>query len=169
MTATNACGECTACCKTHGVKSIQKPIQSACPHCSTRCGCSIYEKRPLECQDFECSWLFGKGGGENCRPDKTGIVPVHVALPEIGVILILTEFREESLKSEFAFKWTWRNLFLGNWTIHHSVRGLQGKSRLYLPRGAADLTLQEKTVLEEQLEREVEVILFTECLRNLVL
>lgn len=66
------CGECRACCYTHGVEQIQKP---AWQHCLHECqqGCAIYQSRPSSCRNFECIWLQGRFE-EGDRPDQTGIV-----------------------------------------------------------------------------------------------
>jgi len=69
------CGPCTVCCTLQGVKeglSIPKPAGVQCPHvCKT--GCSIYEKRPTECQEFACLWLQGLGEVWD-RPDLLGVM-----------------------------------------------------------------------------------------------
>ncbi len=68
-----SCGECTACCKTHEIESLQKPANKWCEHCVIGVKCSIYERRPKACIEYSCAWLEGKGA-ETERPDKTGIV-----------------------------------------------------------------------------------------------
>jgi|GEM_PF-1252604 len=162
-----SCGECTACCKTHGVESIQKNPQSSCTFCVANQGCTIYADRPDECRSFKCSWLDGKGGGLEYRPDRTGVVPVHEFIPDIGEsILILTEFNQGSLNSEFIFKWTQANLFRGYFTIH---RPIHGNDRIYLPKGAENPTEEEHRFFEHYFQKKIDFIPFESFLSTLVL
>ena len=66
------CGECTACCTTHGIREINKQAAEKCEHVC-KAGCSIYQDRPESCRGYECAWLQGMFG-EDVRPDKCGIV-----------------------------------------------------------------------------------------------
>lgn len=68
-----ACGDCRACCTTHGVpQKINKPAFTSCVHeCAT--GCAIYPKRPGPCRAFRCLWLDGLLDDED-RPDRSGLV-----------------------------------------------------------------------------------------------
>lgn len=68
-----SCGECTACCKTHQIETLQKPQGIWCAHCSIGVGCKVYGQRPEECVEYACEWLKGSGF-ESERPDKIGIV-----------------------------------------------------------------------------------------------
>lgn len=68
-----SCGECTACCKTHQIESLQKPQGIWCVHCSIGVGCKVYDQRPKECREYACEWLKGSGF-ELDRPDKIGVV-----------------------------------------------------------------------------------------------
>ena len=66
------CGECTACCTTHGIREIDKPAMKECEHVCDK-GCSIYETRPESCARYECAWLQGMFD-DKFRPDKCGTV-----------------------------------------------------------------------------------------------
>lgn len=75
------CGVCTACCFTHAVEEIGKPMFTRCPHLGPvealggREGCTIYDDRPQACRKFACSWLKGIFGREaKNRPNNLGIV-----------------------------------------------------------------------------------------------
>jgi hypothetical protein len=68
-----SCSGCTACCKTHAVFEIKKPMGTWCSHCNPGQGCRIYPKHPKSCAEFECQWLKGFGKNED-RPDRTKIV-----------------------------------------------------------------------------------------------
>lgn len=50
------CGDCTLCCKLEKIPEIKKPAGKWCDyiHCN---GCTIYQKRPKPCVDFQCMWL----------------------------------------------------------------------------------------------------------------
>lgn len=161
MQTINSCGGCTACCTTHGVPEIKKPPREKCSLCGDR-GCSIYETRPESCRDFECHWLLGNAGGPDCRPDKTGIVPTYVEHPELGLILVLTEFRPDALCSELAFQWTLNNAKKGGLTLHSSFGG---NKRYYLPKGAG----AEGDFTETIQGQITEFILFRSLARGLVL
>ena len=72
------CGSCTACCKTPDLNTPEyyKPQGVWCKHCAIGQGCKIYDKRPLDCQNFECEWLKGYGSEEE-RPDRFHIILDH--------------------------------------------------------------------------------------------
>ncbi len=124
------CGECSACCKTHGVLSLLKPAQVMCKHC-TSAGCGIYLSRPIECRHFKCLWLEGMGS-DLCRPDKTGVVGENRPFLDIPNALWLREVWEGALDLRFAKEWTRRNLLEAFCVIH--VR-INGTGSLYLPPG----------------------------------
>jgi len=67
------CGECTACCTTHGVAELGKPFFAVCEHICGQ-GCGIYASRPQTCRDFKCFWLHGFIASPRYRPDKLGWV-----------------------------------------------------------------------------------------------
>lgn len=66
------CGSCQACCTVFGITELEKPPYSACTHLREH-GCGIYERRPLDCQDYLCGWRLG-GGGAFDRPDLVGVL-----------------------------------------------------------------------------------------------
>ena len=146
------CGECTACCKTHGVRELSKNAGVWCPHCNIGKGCKIYSERPKSCQNFQCSWLVGLGLMEY-RPDKTGIVPANEIISGLdGITLWLHEVNKGSLESEFAKKQTRLNLEVSNSVLHIP---LVGKVRLYLPEGVDDSDLRFRMDM-----REVDIVPF---------
>lgn len=79
----NLCGECSACCKEPRIdkkevfwKDGDKEAGVLCENYSD-CGCSIYEKRPSACSNYECLWLqLSKLMNMNpdFRPDKLGVM-----------------------------------------------------------------------------------------------
>ena len=73
-----ACGSCTACCKAPSLNTPEyyKPPGVWCKHCAIGRGCKIYDKRPRDCQNFECEWLKGYGSEEE-RPDRFHIILDH--------------------------------------------------------------------------------------------
>ncbi|HWC62122.1 MAG TPA: hypothetical protein VG501_00760 [Rhizomicrobium sp.] len=68
------CGTCTLCCKVMGIKEIDKPSGSWCPHCRPGKGCAIYSDRPEECRTFFCDWLAHDYLGPEWKPEKSKIV-----------------------------------------------------------------------------------------------
>ncbi len=131
------CGECTACCKTHGVFEIQKMAGVWCPKSVLSKGCSVYADRPGECRDFACAWLMGFID-EQYRPDKTKIVPEYRIVTGIGTILWLWEVRKGAIRSKFVNAWTLRNLLAGNCIMQVP---LAEPPVLFLPERLADLQL----------------------------
>jgi hypothetical protein len=68
------CGKCSLCCKVMGVPEVKKDFEW-CPHCKPGCGgCTIYEKRPERCRDFNCQWLIDTRFGEYWYPLKSKII-----------------------------------------------------------------------------------------------
>lgn len=67
-----SCGGCTACCFTHKIDALSKPLATACPNCSSA-GCAIYGSHPAECKEYKCFWLLVPFP-EEWRPDKLGVV-----------------------------------------------------------------------------------------------
>jgi hypothetical protein len=146
---TNECGDCSACCTTHGIQAIQKQPKQTCPHCTAGNGCAIYNDRPEDCHDFNCAWLVGLGGGPHRRPDKLGVVV------QLGATSIFSEYRAGALNSEPIFKWTRKILLIGRRVLHHPI---EGNSRMYLPRGA-----------KFPVGQTIQCISFDEAIRGLVL
>lgn len=72
------CGSCTACCKPPDLNTPEyyKPQGVWCKHCAIGEGCTIYDTRPRDCQNFECEWLKGYGS-EKERPDRFHIILDH--------------------------------------------------------------------------------------------
>jgi hypothetical protein len=155
------CGECTACCKTHGVFEMQKMSGDWCPQCEIGKGCKIYSQRPKECQTFKCAWLLGIAAPHH-RPDKTGIVPDYRELPGIGKVMWFFEFSAGSLNSDFTRRWTLRNLLVGNCVMQVSV---DKNYTLYLPKG---LDCSHQSFVSESSGKEAEMITFPESVSRFV-
>jgi hypothetical protein len=90
------CGECMLCCRLlpmhdshnqperdermialrlakRGVAAFEKPAGERCPH-ERHTGCTIYNKRPIGCQVWNCRWLVNNDTGDLRRPDRAGYV-----------------------------------------------------------------------------------------------
>ena len=76
------CGDCHSCCKSFGwiddnqIKLIELDIQYEWDRCSKLCDnnrCTIYDKRPQTCSDFECLYVESDLP-EEYLPDKIGFV-----------------------------------------------------------------------------------------------
>lgn len=137
MREPRSCGECTACCNTHGVAELSKPGHKNCVHCQTGVGCRIYETRPISCQVFKCSWLIGMGA-EEYRPDKTGIVPEHVEMGVLGHALWLYEEKPGKLKSDFSKKQTRMSIERHIAVLHNPTIG---PMKLFIPEALWSLDL----------------------------
>lgn len=93
------CGSCTACCRSGytvsiypwesgegldiieqgGRKALRRNADGSCVHLGEH-GCTVYDKRPLECQTYDCR-LFALGGvafGENTR--GVSVEPLNEAI-----------------------------------------------------------------------------------------
>lgn len=76
------CGDCHSCCKSFGwiddnqIKLIELDIQYEWDRCSKLCDnnrCTIYDKRPQTCSDFECLYVESDLP-EEYLPEKIGFV-----------------------------------------------------------------------------------------------
>lgn len=75
-----ACGDCQACCATLMVDAVPELdptpfVKQPGTRCEHQCkgGCSIYEKRPTNCEVYYCWWRIGWGNEED-RPDKLKVI-----------------------------------------------------------------------------------------------
>ncbi len=129
MPNNRSCGECTACCKTHGVQAIGKPSGVWCEHYVVGEGCMIYAYRPEECQTFQCLWLLELSDEEN-RPDIVGVVCDTREVERFGPAVLLYEAVEGAIASAFALRETkfWLERMMPVFQLP-----LTGRNRLYLP------------------------------------
>lgn len=67
------CGGCTVCCYIGGVPELNKSAYSHCCHENGKCTIYNSYKRPLICNNFQCSWLRGIGTQED-RPDISKVM-----------------------------------------------------------------------------------------------
>lgn len=105
------CGECTACCYTHGVDELGKPSFTRCVHLGYvealgREGCTIYADRPESCRKMACSWLQGKlGRGAAMRPNNFGLVASGHVDEGIGPTAHILEVTPGAVNRPDALKW----------------------------------------------------------------
>lgn len=104
----NFCGECSACCSVHTLKSHEMEWRDTdkIRHelCDQWCeGCKIYDKRPQACRNYECLWLKLKKNIEDYtearRPNEIGFV-VSPTTTENGRRYVIDELRPGSLDLE---------------------------------------------------------------------
>lgn len=104
----NLCGECSACCSVHVLKSHEmewrdtdKIRHELCDQWSG--GCTIYNKRPQACRNYECLWLklkkLTEEYTETRRPNEIGFV-VSPTTTEDGRKYIIDELHPGSLDLE---------------------------------------------------------------------
>tara|TARA_R110000772_G_scaffold17946_3_gene49862 strand:+ start:20048 stop:20506 length:459 start_codon:yes stop_codon:yes gene_type:complete len=80
------CGDCTLCCELLPIGEINKPASVLCGDCVLTKGCSIYDKRPQSCRDFECSYISSDDMEEDLKPINCNVIfekvteTVHLAL-----------------------------------------------------------------------------------------
>ena len=68
-----SCGSCATCCFAMEIETIKKPNRAPCPNQCAQ-GCLVYQDKPNECTDFDCSWLSGVVVSEHHRPDLVNLV-----------------------------------------------------------------------------------------------
>jgi hypothetical protein len=68
------CGECSLCCKLLSVEALNKPAGRWCEHCLKSSGCSIYDRRPTQCERFHCGWLSNSNFGDEWYPRRSKMV-----------------------------------------------------------------------------------------------
>jgi len=74
--AGKTCGDCSLCCKVMEIDELHKPKGVWCDHFARGKGCTIYDKRPRDCQTFKCQWLINDQLGPEWKPNKCGLVMV---------------------------------------------------------------------------------------------
>ncbi len=150
------CGECTLCCKTHGVLEFLKPAGNWCVHCNVGNGVCTDNKRPHSCKIFECAWLIGDGLPEH-RPDKINIVAEFRDISGFGLVVFLWAGSGEALDSPFALRQTRLNLKVGKPVMHVPA---VGNPKLYLPRGKRSTDYAFR--LGDISQRDIEAVSFLE-------
>jgi hypothetical protein len=68
------CGSCTLCCVLLEIRDKQSPPLERCPNCNLTVGCNIYDNRPEDCRNFNCSWRLDNNAHADMRPDKCHII-----------------------------------------------------------------------------------------------
>ena len=95
MNEQRECDGCTMCCFQCPVAALKKPAKTRCEH-QEEGGCSIYDSRPHDCQQFACSWLEGRLPVE-LKPNECGVmfetfwldVPERLGFPENKLYMIM--------------------------------------------------------------------------------
>ncbi len=149
------CGQCTACCKTHGIFELSKPPGEWCSNCDIGKGCKVYGNHPQSCKDFRCLWLDGMGRDDEYHPNKINIV-FSVQNPDnLGIVFCLWEVEEGALESDLARRITAH--FLKS-TKHVAHFHLGRKLRFYV---AKDKEVPTREGMGNfQFEWEIEIIPF---------
>ncbi len=144
------CGPCTACCKTHKICELDKPVGKWCPHCIPGQGCQIYQSRPESCKGFRCEWLKGDGE-ERHRPDRVRHVLDYISTGTSFTrgILQIWEAMEGGLLHPRVQGWTKCALVNGIWVSHLY---LSGKKKLFVPGGEVLTAELKKDVRREGFE-----------------
>lgn len=74
------CGECTLCCKLLNIHWMNSPAGFYCSKCVPGQGCSIYNKVPRKCKQYNC--MYSKMEGRvsmKFRPDNSHIIFEEIA------------------------------------------------------------------------------------------
>lgn len=125
------CGGCRLCCKVLAVQEIDKPRGQWCPH-NTKPnapgGCSIYDRRPAQCSDFQCLWLAVSDPEVAARSER---------LAETWARIFPLEERPDRIRAVFS-------PFLGG--LRSPRTGVMHRA-VALQRGSADLTRAQATIV----------------------
>jgi hypothetical protein len=96
------CGDCSLCCKLLPIVALDKPAGKPCRFQRHGKGCTIYSRRPQECQWWSCRWLASADGTAGMRrPDRSHYVVD--ALPD--TIRVTNNDTGEVIESEAVQIW----------------------------------------------------------------
>ena len=93
------CRDCQECCNVYQIDSIDKKPRTTCSHLN-KDGCVIYETRPIECKNYECMWIKGRGEYDD-MPKLSGIMmEQRDSNLNPPTIYIATEVRKDAFKTD---------------------------------------------------------------------
>lgn len=86
---TRTCGTCTKCCDgwlSVEVYGNKVNVGNPCIFKKEGCGCSIYQNRPITCQEFLCGWLRDDGTlfEEWMKPEIVNFILVYYKIEELS-------------------------------------------------------------------------------------
>ena len=70
---TRDCVDCQQCCIIYKIDGIDKKARENCPFLNAGVGCKDYDNRPIDCRNFECTWINGYGAEED-NPNICGVL-----------------------------------------------------------------------------------------------
>lgn len=135
-----SCGECTMCCELLPIKSLNKPANSMCKFCTTKC--IIHGTHPEECKSFECAYYQMDKVHIDLRPDNCKVIFEKIGddiffgtlHPDYELSLIIKGQIGSFLKQGFSTfiacsKWKMPMLFLAD---NHSEEYINTEMKKYL-------------------------------------
>lgn len=133
-----SCSGCTACCFIMPTKEINKPAITRCQHQRTGKGCSIYDRRPMSCRIWSCSWLVDPRTSMMSRPDRS-----HYVIDPMPDYVTRVEEGKEPQEIAVMVIWqhpnhpdAWKDVELGNYIAMRGEReGMAALIRLDSTRG----------------------------------
>jgi hypothetical protein len=96
-------------------------------------GCTIYAQRPEQCRVWSCQWLLGIGGEED-RPDRSGLVVDFQPKSVAGPVMKLFEIRAGAASTPWALALRKHSLAHGVAVVLVSA-GSPHPRRRFLPAG----------------------------------
>lgn len=118
-----ACGSCQLCCRLVPVASLHKRADERCKHQRHGKGCSIYARRPFECQEWNCAWLAREVHEGIGRPDR-----VHYVIDPMRDTVRLRRPEGDYLEVVVVQVWcdtlhpdAWQDLELKRMMLHWAV------------------------------------------------
>lgn len=80
------CGACSLCCKLLPNAELHKPAGKPCHYQRLAKGCTIYARRPFECESWACRWLAAPEETAGLRrPDRAHYV-IDAMVDEIRIV-----------------------------------------------------------------------------------
>ena len=126
-TSVRVCGDCSACCVTHGVPAMNKDAGAACHRMRPTGGCMVYEIRPRACRTYKCAWLMGLLQLEDRdRPDRIGLVldlrDNEILGPTVQLYELWTDARVSPFAQEHTTRWVDQGLVVYEMTNPRRIK-----------------------------------------------
>lgn len=138
------CGDCTLCCILFPVPEVSEEINKACQFCTTKC--TIYDKRPQACKDFNCAWLLDEElFPEKLQPHKCNVI--FERIPNTNIYNGLIHFEDLDV---------WKNKNVRNQIAEMNIKGFSVIISSYTDtpnRIFPSFGLSEKEVINEAINK----------------
>lgn len=109
------CGDCTKCCEKYLSRNIFGKFEenTDCTYVKINEGCTIYEKRPVECVNFKCGWIVEDEMPDKFKPNKSNVMIRFVDYPRT---LIVLELEPDSITPQLL-DWATNYAIINNYKV----------------------------------------------------